>query len=121
GAVVWVGGLITAVSFQVVPMFYLTDPYLRWLRRGMLIGIAATATGLIAIVASSGSSDQVILAALPGALAVWLVHPLATLVLLRGKRRKRVDLSIRFWQVGLLCGPLVLGFATTTWLSDHPR
>ncbi len=121
GAVVWIGGLITAVSWQVIPIFYLTDMYPRWSRLGVLAGIGATGIGVVALLATGGSAGHVVFAVLPGAFAVWIVHPMVTLVLLRGRRRKRADDSVHFWRAGLACGPLVFGLATMTWLSDHPR
>ena len=46
GGVVWIGGLFTAVSWQVVPMFYLTPPIPRWSQWATL---AALALALVAV------------------------------------------------------------------------
>lgn len=59
--------------------------------------------------------------AAPAALTAWLVHPLITLRLLARRRRKRVDVSVHFWQVGLALGPVVLVAAAMSLLSDAPR
>lgn len=121
GAIVWIGGLLTAVSYQVVPMFYLTPSYPRWQRLSILLAIAATSASIIVILATGGSANLLIASTIPGALAVWGVHPLATLLLLQKKKRRRVDDSIHFWRAGLFCGPIVLGLVAATWLSEHPR
>ncbi len=121
GAIVWIGGLITSVSWQVVPMFYLTNAYPRWSRLAVLLSILLTGVAVIATLATEQPSPYILYAALPGALAVWILHPLLTLSLLRSRRRKRIDDSMHFWQAGLACGPLIIAFLLMTWHSDHPR
>ena len=63
----------------------------------------------------------VALLALPGAALVWLVHPAIVLRMLADRRRKRVDISVRFWQAGLCTGPLVVTTAIATLVSDDAR
>lgn len=115
GFCVWIGGLIAAVSFQVVPMFYLTASLSRWLQR-TLVGLVAATLGLVLVLAVLGSDpSSVALAAAPAAASVWVVHPLATLVLIRRRRRRRSDPSLWFWNTGLgaalACLPLGLAAA----------
>ncbi len=121
GATVWIGGLLTSVSWQVIPMFYLTDPYSRSSRILILGGIALTLVGVVLVAVLGGSATFVVWSVMPGAFAVWVVHPLVTLHLLRGRKRKRADDSVRFWQAGVTCGLLVFALAMLTIVSDNLR
>ena len=125
----WVGGLLTAVSWQVVPMFYLADA-----PSGRVTGSTLTAIGatillsplvLVAALLDAGSAAELsaaaALAASPGALAVWALHPLVTLRAISRRRRKRADPSLLFWKVGLALGPATLGAAAAVLLLDDPR
>jgi len=121
----WVGGLIVAVSWQVVPMFYLAPlpgP------RACVATLVALAAGLLASSVALGLDPATrspgawaALGAAPAALAVWGVQPVGVLLSLRRRRRRRVDPSFRFWQgamaVALLALPAALAAA---WLPD-PR
>jgi hypothetical protein len=114
----WVGGLITAVSWQVVPMFYLTEAFpkrraqaIAWVLLGSIAAVfVAALLGLAPLV--------VIVAALPGALAVLVVQPLSLARMIRGRRRRRRDPTLQFWWIALGTAPLVLLSALATWLSD---
>jgi len=121
GGLVWVGGLLTSVSWQVVPMFYLTDPLPTWSRRATLVAVALALVGVPVALATGGSPRGVALGALPAALAVWVLHPLLTARALRNRRRRRPDTSVRFWLAGLACAPVALALALATALADHPR
>lgn len=121
GGVIWIGGLITAVSWQVVPMFYLTPPAPRW---SQWLTLAALAGGLVAVVTVAwlgGPRRQVVQAIAPAVIAIWLVHPVVTLRALHRRRRKRVDGSVRFWWAGLALAPVALAFAVAMELDDDPR
>jgi hypothetical protein len=116
----WVGGLLSAVSWEVVPMFYLASTVGQRSRRLVVVLLAAGLLlpwwGL-----AVGSSDLVALGAAPLVVAVWLVHPLLTLVSIRRRRRRRSDPSMRAWQsamiAAMICG--VLAWPAHAW-SD-PR
>jgi hypothetical protein len=118
GLVGWVGALLVAVSWRVVPMFYLTaEP------RRAAAALAALAVGLLGAVAALAlgmGPIGIAIASAPAVVVVWGVHPIATLRALHRRRRKRADGSLRFWQLGLvlglLCGPL--GLATV--IGAHP-
>lgn len=118
----WVGTLIAAVSWHIVPMFYVAPAPPRGVQLVSLAGLALGAT-LPPILLAAGTAEPAILAAsaLPAALVLWGLHPITTLVLLARRRRRRVDRSFRFWQLGLTCalacGPLALGAA----LGSDPR
>jgi hypothetical protein len=123
----WIGGLLSAVSWQILPMFYLATSPSRRIQRAVSLMIASTmcmvAVGpaLEPLAGLETARWWVAAAALPGGLAVWLLHPITSLHALARRRRRRVDPSVRFWQASMgiapLCGIGLLGVH----LSDDPR
>jgi hypothetical protein len=125
GLLGWVGMLIASVSWQVVPMFYLAPEPGRLVRRAVpaltLIGVALPAVLLLLGPAPATASRQLALAAVPAVLAIWLIHPVSTLLRIRGRSRRRPDASLWFWKLGLAVA-LVLGpLAMLAHLSRDPR
>ena len=124
----WIGCLITAVSWQVVPMFYLTPEPPRRLQWLTLLGIVlGTLLPLAALVASMSGVLSVpmlrtlsFVLGLPGALAIGVLHPWLGLRALQKRRRRRVDVSFVFWRFGLALAPLCLVAAVLAWL-EVPR
>ena len=120
GLVVWVGGLLTAVSWQVVPMFYLARPVPRWGQRAVLGGVTTSAVlpwcGLLL-----DSPTAVLLGAAPGLLAVFVLHPVLTLSALHHRRRKRRDESLRGWQLGMVCALVTALLLPLAELGSDPR
>jgi hypothetical protein len=106
-AVGWVGGLLVAVSWQIVPMFYLSPHYDSREKRLSLWAIGSSIVLLLLALLAQRALSWVLAAAVPGALVVFLLHPWRTLVLLARRRRKRVDDSILFWRAGCAAAPLV--------------
>lgn len=121
GGVVWIGGLITAVSWQVVPMFYLTPPIPRWSQRLTLVALAIALVAVPACAVVGLGPTAVAIAAAPAAIAVWILHPAVIALAVRARKRRRVDGSVRFWWAGLACAPLVVPLAAGALLGDHPR
>ena len=121
----WIGCLITAVSWQVVPMFYLTPEPPRALQWLTLMGIVlGTLLPLAALVASKSGAMSVPMlrtmsfaGALPGVLALGVLHPWLGLRALRARRRRRVDVSFLFWRFGLATAPLCAVVAVLAWLE----
>jgi hypothetical protein len=127
----WVGGLIGAVSWQVIPMFYLAPPMaaktqrlcLALLALGVLLPVGVLGLELT----GAGGLDTARLmrlaaiAALPALLVVWGLHPLLTLRSLARRRRRRRDPSLLFWQAGLVIAPLTAGAAAGNHLAVDPR
>ncbi|MBW2494912.1 MAG: hypothetical protein JRE43_09190, partial [Deltaproteobacteria bacterium] len=127
----WVGGLIAAVSWQVLPMFYLAPhapSRLKWTLQ-ILVAVGAigpaivlgidyfVALGKHPVLLESAAAA----AAMPGIFAVWLLHPCVGAWSLSKRRRKRVDSSLHFWQAGLTLAPLTALTAIIAWSTDTPR
>lgn len=124
----WVGGLIIAVSWQVIPMFYLASAVSKTMKRWLLfLLIAGLVLPLIVAFTGSGidglvSTGQLsAIAALPAALAAWLLHPALILYKLSQRQRRRSDASLLFWQAGLSIGLLLIPVAIAAVLSPDPR
>jgi hypothetical protein len=127
----WVGGLLAAVSWQVLPMFYLAkNPArrLEWSVLGMtMIGtlvpvLVLALDWLGALGASPVPADRLAaLAMLPAPIAVLVLHPAASLWSLHMRRRKRVDGSLLFWRAGLLGAPLAGVVLCLAWLRPGER
>lgn len=121
GLVVWIGGLIVSVSFQIVPMFYLTADFPRAFSIAWTpIAAFALLVPLVAI-AVEVELEWVIAGMAPAAVALWVVAPLLTARLLRSRRRRRVGESVRFWWGGVICAPLVLLAGIGAYALDEPR
>lgn len=131
GLLGWVGGLIVAVSWQVLPLFNLSPPVAPAARR-WIAGLA-TAGALLPVVVLAlfylgalGDSDArasqiAAVAAIPAVVAVWAIHPLVTLRSLRARRRRRADPSLLFWNTGLLVAPVCALVAVLAYFSSAPR
>ncbi len=114
----WVGGLIMAVSWQVIPLFYVAPRAGRIARQLML---AALVIGLVlpfAAFMADASGDAIMapaqwaaVASLPAALTIWIVHPLLTLHGIAKRKRRRSDASLLFWQAGLVSALLLIPLA----------
>lgn len=125
----WVGGLLTAVSWQVVPMFYLAPNFPETRARAVAGAIALGVVGPLAVLGATtaGAIDPLAAprlaaaAALPAAVAVWLVHPALVLRGLANRRRKLVDGSVRFWRLGMVAAPFVFALGVAAVLGDDPR
>lgn len=127
----WVGGLIAAISWQVLPMFYLAPHApgpLKWTVQILAAVGAIGPTILLGVDYFDLLGERPLLlestaaaAAVPGIVAVWLLHPSVGAWSLSKRRRKRVDGSLLFWQAGLAMAPLTALAAVTAWSTDAPR
>ena len=124
----WVGGLIMAVSWQVIPMFYLTSPISknikRWLFGLLLAGlilplVSVFLSGKVSGFLSPGQLTAV--AALPAALVIWLLHPALILRNISQRKRKRSDASLLFWKTGLGIAMLIIPIAAAVLFLPEPR
>lgn len=117
---VFTGGLVAAVSWQVVPMFFLTAPAPRWLPPLVQLCQAASLLALLAIALLDAPSWSVPLAAAPAAIALWLVQPAWAAFALRGRKRRRRDATLYGWWLSLALSPLCFTLGTAAGLSDDP-
>jgi hypothetical protein len=111
GAFGWVGGLITTVSWQVLPMFYLAPAIpARWQRlvtSGLALGALGPAIGW-----AMGLDRPLLLAlALPGALTAWGLHPFLMLRAIQRRGRPRPDPSLTAWKASAALALLGLPLA----------
>jgi hypothetical protein len=124
----WVGGLIMAVSWQVIPMFYLASNVsrstMRWwlglLSLGLILSLAAMFTvkgpmGMFSVGQLAGC------AALPAALVIWILHPVQVLRNISQRKRKRSDASLLFWKTGLYTSLILLPLAIAALSLPDPR
>jgi hypothetical protein len=124
----WVGGLIMAVSWQVIPMFYLASPVskstMRWLFGLLLVGLILP---FISVIAGDGVNalltpgQLAAIGASPAALAIWLLHPALILRNISQRKRKRADGSLLFWKAGLGTAMLMIPIAVAVLLLPDPR
>lgn len=123
GLLGWVGSLIVAVSWQVVPMFYLAREIPEWQRRAIfgaiVLGTVVTPIGLL--LDPVPANAHVTWSASPGLLALFLVHPVITLLGIRHRRRKRSHPSLLFWKAGLSSAPVVGLSAVLAAVTADPR
>jgi len=117
---VWLGGLLSAVSWQILPMFYTAPEVPRVATRASVAGLAGSLVGL-PLCAALGW--PMALGFVPGALAVWVVAPVSGARALARRRRRRTDYSVQSWQAALASGAaaavlLALGQNTAAvWLA----
>lgn len=130
GLLGFVGALLTAVSFQVLPMFYLAPPldeaHKRLLLRAVALSVLVASVGLALSMVVSHEQAAVLgeylpLSFAPAGCAVWVALPVLTLRALSRRKRKRADASLRFWRLGLGLAPVTGALAVASLLGDDPR
>jgi hypothetical protein len=125
GLLGWVGMLITSVSWQVVPMFYLAPEPGRTEKVTILVlallGVATPVVLLLLGPSPVNASKVLAMAAAPAVVAVWLVQPLSTLIRIARRTRRRPDASLLFWRFGLVIALLLPALAVLAVLSRDLR
>lgn len=123
GLLGWVGSLIVAVSWQVVPMFYLGREVPSWQQRSifgaLVLGTVAAPIGLA--LDPELADAYVVWSASPAVLALFVAHPAVTLWSIRHRRRKRAHPSLLFWRAGLSMAPVTGISAVLSITSGEPR
>ncbi len=117
-----------AVSWQVIPMFYLAPAVgktmKRWLFGTLMLGLILPFAALIATPESTellSPGKIAAISALPAAVVIWLLHPVLVLQNIARRKRKRSDASLLFWKTGLGTALLVIPIAVAALLLPNPR
>ena len=91
----WVLLLVMGVSFQVIPMFHVAPAFPHWVcRRLTLVVFVTNAAVLLA-------GQSVAVYALPVTMVATILYATEALKVLMARKRKLVDYTVRFWQLGL--------------------
>ena len=124
----WVGGLIMAVSWQVIPMFYLAATVnkttMRWFFSLLLVGLVLPLVSVFSTGEFSNflsPAQLAAIAALPAAVVIWLLHPALILRNISQRKRKRSDASLLFWKTGLGIAMLIIPIAAAVLFLPEPR
>lgn len=91
----WVLILVMGVSFQVIPMFQVTPDYPPWLTRIVPLLLFA---GLLLIGFVAMPAAGMLIMTMDAAVLAWAAY---SLNLMRYRKRRLPDMSVRFWQLGL--------------------
>jgi hypothetical protein len=118
GLIGWVGGLVCAVSWQVLPMFYITATPSSRVTRVINAGVLLSVVALIGVITSGQGGTLVPWLILPGAVAVWLVEPAWALRTLWHRKRKRKDATLWFWWLAQGSAPLCFGLGAASTLVE---
>ncbi|MEE8394783.1 MAG: hypothetical protein V3S29_01925, partial [bacterium] len=112
--------LITGVGQVVIPMFYLSGEFPR--HRGWLV-LACQALFLVTGVTVAFAAPSPLWHLVPLSIAAVAVAVFAITVarLLRGRRRKITDVTLRFWRAGLVSAPFALAALAASLVRPDPR
>ena len=118
GLLGWVGLLIIGISFQVIPMFQVTERYPRHITRWLALAIFIVLGILTANTLTTWTSQQEAQWFIgTAALAGYLVYAGVTFDLLRGRKRPAPDTTTLFWRTALVSVALCL----PVWLAHIMR
>jgi len=110
----WAGLLVISVAYEVVPMFQLVPPYPAWMQRWLsklMIAVLILWAGAY-LLAMPGW----LLTLLGLSIAVALIYFAATTLYLQSRRRRRrPDVTVDFWRIGMLS----LLASTFLWISGQ--
>lgn len=114
----WVLLLVMGVSFQVIPMFHVAPAFPRWVCRRLTLVVFATNTVVLL------AGQTVAAYALPLTMVATILYATEALKVLWGRKRKLVDYTVRFWQLGLTqlitAALLALGLTLTEGFAWRP-
>jgi len=113
----WALLLVMGVSFQVIPMFHVAPAFSRWVSRGLpLVVFTANMVVLLA-------GQPVAAYVLPLTMIATILYAAEALKVLMARKRKPVDYTVRFWQLGLsqLIAAALLALGLTFTQSDASR
>ncbi len=104
GLIGWIGVLVMAIAWQVVPLFQITPPYPAWLRRSTVPMILFLLVAKSALAwAGQGPGLSYVGAVLDMIIAGYLAcFAIATLLLQRKARRKIKDSHRNYWRLAVV-------------------
>lgn len=115
----WVGSLIIGVSFQVLPMFYMTKELNENHASMVLAGWGASLLALpLTLFFFPTNIFALILSVVPGVIAL-LFFGQRMAVALMGRKRKKMDVSLRLWILGSISGACSLFFFPLWFFLDQ--
>ena len=91
----WTLLLVMGVSFQVLPMFHVAPAFPRWVCRGLPLVVFTANTAVLL------AGQAVAAYALPLTMMATILFAAEALKVLMARKRKLVDYTVRFWQLGL--------------------
>jgi len=103
----WIGILIITVSYQVVPMFQVTPKYpgrvVRWLSPCVFVCLLGVSAVSLVDLLPHQLSSFVSLGIELVLLVSFVFYAVVTIRLQRKRKRKVPDITMKFWQLGLVC------------------
>lgn len=115
----WVGTLLAAVSWQVLPMFHLTPGFPKGYMRTAVVVLSLSPLAAAGVAVGGGDVPSVAVAGAPGVLVAWVAQPWFVATQVRRRKRRRADPALSFWWVSMASAGLALGAAmlllTTSW------
>lgn len=129
GLLGWVGGLILAVSWQILPMFYLTPNFSkRTMRAELILLIAGLLLPPVALVLDYFHQTLPIQlhffaawGVLPAFFVIWVLHPILALRNLAARRRSQPDASFHFWRTALAIALIAAPLSALAFFDTNPR
>jgi len=113
----WVGALIMGVGFHVIPMFYMTPEFPSEKSFSILLAYTSSLI-LVPLSLLAGGGMLSMMAGLPAFVAM-LFFVKIIFELIKNRKRKIMDVTLRSWQVGLACLPLALLAFFACQFTDH--
>jgi len=98
GLIGWTLLLVMAVSFQIIPMFYVTPDYPKWLCRYLPAAVFVE----LVVVSLSSSSPIVGKLSLIILTLTTSIYPVYTLYLISKRKRKSREITLWFWNTAMI-------------------
>jgi hypothetical protein len=115
GLLGWVGLLTIGISYQVIPIFQVTEIYPRRLTRWLAPAVFALLIAYMAnTLAPAGMRLEIDLAISAAMLAAYTAFALVTFHLLWTRKRPEADATTLFWRTGMIC----LAACGPVWLAQ---
>jgi len=90
----WIFLLVSAVSYRIIPMFFVAKEFPSWIKEFLFMSVAVFLLGFSLLWSLDSFGYQIWLSILSGFVAVFLVY---TIALLYNRKRSRSDISVTLW------------------------